>query len=190
MSARRWCSGATLLVVLWVGSVGTTTSKSAAAQYPLDLVLDAKVSTPAAALTSSVAIRVNRLMEESRRKRVTDALTYGGYGNFLNTLRSLPPVGTIGLRERSVEIRYAHEQPDGSGSRLVLVADRPLVFLTADPSKARAGYELTIVELRFDGDGNATGTMAGAARVKPSPTGIVLDDFAEAPVRLESHAAR
>ena len=65
----------------------------------------------------------------------------------------------------------------------MLVADRPLFFL-GNPSKARAGYELTIVELRFDATGGVTGTMTGAARVKPSPDGLVVDEWAEAPVNL------
>ena len=53
------------------------------------------------------------------------------------------------------------------------------------PTKARAGYELTVVDLRLDDKGAGTGTMAGAARVKPAPGGaVILDDYAEAPVEL------
>ena len=96
----------------------------------------------------------------------------------------LPPIGTIALQSRTVDIRYAHEQQQGTGRRLVLVADRPLFFLGGDVAKNRAGYELTIVELLFDAQGGVAGTMTGAARVKPSPGGLVLDDYAEAPVRL------
>ena len=104
--------------------------------------------------------------------------------NFVPALRKLPPVGAIELAGRTVEIRYAHEQEEGSGRRLVVVADRPLFFLGGDPAKSRAGYELTIAELRFDADGAVTGTMAGAARVKPSQGGIVLDDYADVLVQL------
>jgi hypothetical protein len=85
-----------------------------------------------------------------------------------------------------VDIRYAHEQKESAGRRLVLIADRPLFFLGGDPAKSKAGYELTVVELRFDAQGGVTGTMAGAARVKPSPNGPVLNDYAEAPVRLSN----
>jgi hypothetical protein len=159
-------------------------SVRAAAGYPLSLTLDAAAGTGAAAVTAKVAIHVDRLMEENRRTRVTDALKHGGYGNFLPALRALPKIGTIALAGRAVNLRYAHEQPEATGRRLVLVADRPLFFLGGDPAKARAGYELTLVELHVDEHGGVTGTMAGAARVKPSPDGIVLDDWAEAPVRL------
>jgi len=161
-----------------------------AGSYPLTLTVDAKASSAAAAVTSTVKIHVNRLMEENRRKRVTDALTYSGYQNFLNALRALPPIGTIELQARSVEIRYATEEEQAGARRLVLVADRPLFFLSTDPAKARAGFELTMVELNVDKDGGVTGRMMGAARVKPSPTGIVLDDFAEAPVALSSPKPR
>ena len=68
---------------------------------------------------------------------------------------------------------------------LTLVADQPLFFFGADPAKVRAGYALTIVDLRLDEKGGGTGTMAGAARVKPAPDGtVILDDFAETPVEL------
>jgi len=74
---------------------------------------------------------------------------------------------------------------------LTLVADRPLFFLGADAAKSRAGYELTIVDLRIDEQGAGTGTMTGAARVKPGPDGsVILDDFAEAPVELTVRPSR
>src|SRR5262245_49366596 len=161
----------------------------AAGDYPMTLSADAKATAGTAAVTAVVTIKVDRLMEENRRQRVTDRLTHDGYAKFVPELRALPPVGTIEVQGRSVEIRYAREQRDDKGRRVVLIADRPLFFLGADPAKNRAGYELTIVELRFDAAGGYTGTMAGAAKVKPSPDGPVLDDFAQAPVTLTPRAA-
>jgi len=188
MMMRRALCGALCLASLVACLAG---SARAAAEYPLVLTFDAAADTATTAVKSIVSIRVDRVMEESRRKRVTDALTQGGYGSFLTALRALPSVGTIALNGRSVSIRYARDQQEETGRRLVLVADRPLFFFGADPAKARAGYELTIVDLRFDAQGGVAGTMTGAARVKPSPTGqVVLDDWAEAPVRLTSRATR
>jgi hypothetical protein len=174
------------LFALLIGPIWTS------ADYPLTLTLDATADAAAATVASSVTIRVDRLMEENRRKRVTDALTYSGYGHFLNALRAIPVIGAIELGSRSVDIRYAHEQQEeaAGGRRLLLVADRPLFFLSGDPAKTRAGFELTIVELRFDARGEVSGTIMGAARVKPSPDGVVAGDFADAPVRLRSRAAR
>jgi PKD repeat protein len=181
-----WFAGVAALVI----GVGLVGAAQTAGTYPVTLTLDAQAGGDVTTVTSSVTVAVKRLMEESRRKRVTDALTYSGYGSFLTALRPLPPVGTVTVNRRSVEIRYAREQQQGAERRLVLIADRPLFFLSGDAAKPRTGYELTVVELRFDAQGVVTGTMAGAARVKPSPDGPVLDDFAETPVRLSAHAPK
>jgi hypothetical protein len=157
----------------------------AAGVYPMTLAVSAQVKSASTTVTSTFTIRVERLMTEPTRTKVTDALRFGGYQNFLPALRAAPVVGTIALDKRSVELRYAREQPDEKGIRLTLVADKPLFFFGADPSKARAGYELTVVDLRLDDKGAGTGTMAGAARVKPAPGGaVILDTYAETPVEL------
>ena len=160
---------------------------AAAVEYPLSMTFNAQVkANEATTITSQVTVRVDNLMLESRRVRATDALQHGGFANFVNVLRTLPPVGSIALPKREVFIKYARETTDQGGTRLVLIADRPLVFLRPEEEKARAGYELTIVELRLDAKGRVTAaTMTGAARVKPAPDGgVILDDYAEAPITL------
>jgi hypothetical protein len=183
-----WFAG--VATVMMAARFAGSAQPAGAGTYPMTLTLDAKLGGEVTTVASTVTVAVNRLMEESRRTRVTDALTYSGYGNFLTTLRTLPPIGTITVNKKSVEIRYAREQPQESGRRLVLIADRPLFFLSGDATKNRAGFELTVVELRFDAQGVVTGTMAGAARVKPSPDGPVLTDYSEAPVQLSARTAK
>jgi hypothetical protein len=155
-----------------------------AADYPLTLAASAQVAKGATTVTTTFTIHVDRVMNETFRTRVTDALKFGGYPKFLPALRALPAIGTIAFDERTVELRYVREEPHEKGIRLVLVADRPLFYL-GDATKARAGYELTMVDLTLDAKGAGTGTMTGAARVKPTPDGgIVVDEFEVAPVQL------
>jgi hypothetical protein len=48
--------------------------------------------------------------------------------------------------------------------------------------------QLTMVEMMLDAKGAGTGTMTGAARVKPTPDGgLVVDVFEVAPVQLTVH---
>ena len=104
--------------------------------------------------------------------------------SFLKALRALPVIGTIELDGRKVELRYAHEEAreGGAGSSW---PPMPRCFSSAVRRKAKAGYELTLVELTLDAQGSGKGTMTGAARVKPTPDGgLVVDDFASAPVQL------
>ena len=154
-----------------------------AADFPLTLSASAQATRGATTITTTFTIHVDRLMNGTYRSRVTDALKFGGYPKFLSALRALPAIGHIQVENRMVEVRYAREDPLDKGSRLVLVADQPLFFLGT--GKARAGYELTLVELTLDAQGSGKGTITGAARVKPTPDGgVVIDDFAEAPVEL------
>ena len=174
-----------VLVASIAGLVGLVGATPAAGQYPLTLTTEAVAKTATTSVVTRIVIRVERLMVEASRTRVTDALKFSGYGAFLNALRALPPIGSIEVEARKVDLRYAREVNDEKGRRLVLVGDRPLFFLGGgDLEKSRAGFELTLVELRLEADGHATGTMMGAARLKPAGDEVVLDDFADVPVQL------
>jgi hypothetical protein len=156
----------------------------AAGDYPRTIVAQAKTTDSGTTVTSTITIKLNRLMEPSRRTRVLDGLKYNGYQGFMNALRPLPVIGTIATPKRSVNVRYAWESEVEGHRRLVVVSNTPLFFLPGDTEKAKAGYELTFVELFFDASGGGRGTMSGATRVKPAPDGIVIEDFAVAPVDL------
>jgi hypothetical protein len=179
-----------LLLLMAIVVVSDAIVAQSASTYPLTLTLDAQAKAGATTVTSVLTIHVEQAIPPFRRTKLIDALKIGGYPEFLKTLRALPPIGAIKTETREVELKYMHEEMTSSGRRLVLVADRPLFFLNRDADKKKGGYELTMVELRFDGAGGVTGTMTGAARVRPSPQGdggVVLDDYAEAPVRLSGH---
>jgi hypothetical protein len=157
----------------------------AAVRYPLTLSLDAQFKSGATTISTTVTMQVNRAMADSARTKVTQALDYGGYAKFYDALRPQPVLGTIRTQSSSVEIRYTRED----GSRLVLVSDRPLFFVSQNSSKPKAGFELTVVELTINPDGTITGQMAGAARVRPAPggpgAGVLLDTYAEELVQLK-----
>jgi hypothetical protein len=156
-----------------------------AVDFPLNLAAQAVLKSGDTSITSKVAIKVDRAMEESRRVRVSDALKYNGYLGFVPALRALPAIGSIEVAKRTVDIKYAHEAKDEKGPRLVLVADRPLFFLNSDAERSKAGYELTIVELRLAANNTGTGLMTGAARVKLAPDGsVIMDDYADSLVQL------
>jgi hypothetical protein len=178
---------ASALVFATAGWLALTTAHVVGAgDYPLMRALEARVTLGDTSITSKVTVGVDRLMEESRWKRVTDALKHGGYPNFVNALRMLPPVGWVEVNKRRVELRYAREEQRPAGRRLVVVADKPLFFL-GDESKSKPGFALTVIELNIDANGAIKGSMAGAARVKPSLEGdVLLEDYAEALVTLSS----
>ena len=167
-------------------------STQAAVQYPIALTLDAKVTAGATTINSKLTVRVDRAMGDVSRTQVSNVLqTGGGYANFLNALRPLPMLGALETQAAKVDIKYTREDPEGTGSRLVLVGDRPLFFLSPDPDRAKSPFQLTVVELHFDGKGGVTGQMTGAARVRPSPDGgVLLDDYADQLVQLTGQVGK
>lgn len=138
------------------------------------------------AVTATFTIHLNGEMPDLTFKIVADALKYGGYTNFLPALRKLPAIGYVELAGRRTEIKYARKRA-GSSSNLVIGTDQPLFYLgggAPDP-KRKAGYELGIIDLELDAQGNGRGLMAAAARVKPGPDGgVMIDDYAEEPIKV------
>jgi len=95
--------------------------------------------------------------------RSEEALRVGGYPGFLPALRKAPDVGYVELGGRKITIRWARQVPSGQGRTIVVVTDKPVVFIGggAAEAKPRAGYEVAVLELKIDNGGKGTGTMAG-----------------------------
>jgi hypothetical protein len=168
-------------------------SQSASGQsYPRVLLANGEVSAPAGAATVTITFRIERLMSDLDFKAVTNGLKFGGYPGAFAALRKLPEIGYVQVGDRRTVLKYAHPRADGKPG-LVLVTDRPIFFVGggAPDAKAKDGYELGVIELEVDAQGNGRGTMAAAARVKPGPDGgVILDDYATAPIRLTTKSGK
>jgi hypothetical protein len=138
-----------------------------------------------AAASAPIQIHVERYTPDFDRTTVEEALRVGGYPGFLPALRKAPGVGYVELSGRKFTIRWARQSPSDTGRTIVVVTDKPVAFIGGGPTKPRAGYEVAVIQLKIDGHGDGTGTMAAAARVKPGgETGVQIDDYAEAPIAL------
>jgi hypothetical protein len=142
-----------------------------------------------AAVSGTLEIRLNRYTPDFDRKTVEAALKEGGYPRFLLALRNAPEVGQLLLGESEpFSIRYAREKVE-AGGRYDRRGDRQAVYFIrgggAGGGKPRAGYEVAVVQIQLDGKGQGSGTLAAAARVRPDGDGgVLLDDYAEAPITL------
>lgn len=143
--------------------------------------------TEAAGSAASMRIQIDRYTADKDRKTISDALTHGGYPDFLAALRQAPAVGQVELGTEKFAVRWAREQPAGKGRSITVVTDKPIYFLGGGKvdAKPRAGFELSVVQLSVDELGLGTGTMAAAARVKPDGQGgVVMEDYADQPIKL------
>ena len=168
-------------------AVAPLRAQSGSAGAPETFGAKAQASTKSgASVTAPILFHVERYTPDFDRGVVQEALRVGGYPGFLPALRKAPDVGYAELASRRVTIRWARETADATGRTIVLITDKPVAFLGGQAEgKSRAGYEVAVIQLKVDGKGNGTGTMAAAARVKPGgATGVQIDDYAEVPITL------
>jgi hypothetical protein len=145
--------------------------------------------TEIAASAATIRIHIDRYTPEADRTAMTDALRHAGYPGFLAALRKAPAVGYLEIGELKVPLRWAREVATPKGRAISLATDTPVYFIGGGrpDAKPRTGFELAIVQLAIDDVGLGTGTMAAAARVKPDGEGgVVIEDYADEPIRLTS----
>ncbi len=179
-----------LIAVLFVGSPARVASQATPSTTgaPEVFTATATAKSAAASVSGRLEVRVGRYTPEFDRKTVEEALRLGGYPRFVTALRSAPEVGELVLGEgKPYAIRYARETIEPTGRAIVVITDRPVLFLGGGQAdaKPRAGYEVALVRIQLDGTGQAQGTMVAAARVRPAGDGdVLLDDYADEPITL------
>ena len=96
-------------------------------------------------------------------------------------------LGEVTLSDQKFTVRWATQEPTKNGRTIVVVTDKPVFFAGggAVNAKPREGYEVAVIRFYIDDAQLGTGEMAAAARVKPGgTTGVVIDDYAEKPIKL------
>jgi hypothetical protein len=149
---------------------------------------NAQVKGKTGAGAAALQIHIDRYTPDADRTAVETALKQGGYANFLNALRKAPEVGRVQVGERQFPIRWSRQTSNQDGGRtIVVVTDKPIFYVgggSAD-AKPRAGYEVGLIQMTVDGVGFGSGTMAGAARIRPGgEAGVQVDDYADEPIKL------
>jgi hypothetical protein len=164
-------------------------SQAAATSAPETFSGSAEVKTEAASATAKFEVQINRYTPDFDRTAVETGLKQGGYRGFLAALRKAPVVGYVVLgRGDKVPIRWARQQTSERGRSIVAITDKPVFYLGAGQAAPvpKENYQVALIELLIDDKGTGAGTMAAAARVKlgADPGTIVIDDYAEAPIKL------
>jgi hypothetical protein len=185
-----------LFLLVAAVAVGIAVSWADAAQQrraytaPETFTSPLQARTGAGAAAATLKIQIDRYHSANELKTMTDAMTFGGYPAFVQAMRKAPAVGYVEIGDVKVALRWAREQPTAKGRTISLVTERPIYFIGGGKAdaKPRAGFELAVVQLIVDEFGLGSGTMAAAAKVKKDPdgTGVLIEDYAEEPIKLTS----
>ena len=188
MVQRAGIVGVGSLALAGLFAIGVT---SGAAQTqvgaPETFSANAHVKSKAGAAAATIIIHIQRYTPDFDRTAVETALKTGGYPAFLTAVRKAPDVGYVGLGDQKFTIRWAREVKTAKGRTITVVTEKPVFFVGGGgtDTKPRAGYEVAVMQFQVDEVGLGEGSMAAAARVKPGgETGVVIDDYAEEPIKL------
>jgi hypothetical protein len=138
--------------------------------------------------TARVEIAIKRWSSTQERTRLTDALVKKGQNALLDELQGADSVGTIRFNtELGYDLRYSRmvQQEDGA-TRVFLATDRPMSVYELWNQPRYSEYPFTLIDLGFDPDGGASGSLILAARVTADKDGrfIQVENFASEPIPI------
>jgi len=132
--------------------------------------------------TARVELRVTRWSTQEERTTLVHALTDKGEQSLLHELQGARPVGSVRFNtELAWDLRYARQFPrEDGGTRVFLATDRPMGAWEIWNVPRYSQYPFTLIDLQFDPDGGATGSVMLAARVTADPEGrfVNVENFA------------
>ena len=137
-------------------------------------------------------MRVNRWSAETERERLTNALVQKGPEALLKELIKTKPVGIIKTPDSlGYDLHYAYQRPGEDGGREIVIAtDRPIGFWEARNQPRSFDYPFTVIQMQIDRNGEGTGTLSYATRIRVVKDTIELENFATSPVMLTKITAR
>lgn len=139
---------------------------------------------------NTVDINVTRWSTDAERDRLINTVMENGPEKLLDVLQSMPRVGYFRTPTSiGYDLHYARHTalPDG-GERVVIATDRRIGFWEAANRPRSIDYPFTVIELHLNADGEGEGKLSLATKIladKDSKT-IVLEDYANQPVLLQS----
>lgn len=136
----------------------------------------------------TIDIRVERWSTDAERDKLYTALVERGPEKLLDTLQSLPRIGSFGSAASiGYDLRYARavQSPDGT-QRVTLATDRQMPFWERAEQPITMNYPFTVIELRLKPSGDGEGKISLAAQIgydKDTKT-LTIEDWETQPVML------
>jgi hypothetical protein len=138
-------------------------------------------------------IVINRLSTDEERAKLMEALkshSRRGDRELADTLFSKDSVGTIREVQRlAYDLRYARVFPmEGGGMQVIAATDRPLAFAETWRSSRTLDYNVSLLILEVDAEGQGEGQLMLGAEFQwdEEKNQVVITNFASEPVRLTS----
>ena len=130
---------------------------------------------------------IDRTMPQSEAEPLVAAFKSGGAAALRKALVGVAPTGSVRIGAGTVTpTRFTVERATGGGRLLTIVTDQPLVFIggSQPDAKPQTGYDFAVIDIEVDANGDGSGTLAPAARLKLNQDALVVEDYGGEVVRL------
>ena len=178
------------LLAVAVAVTTLTAGQRKPGDVPADYSAILQVVGQLGAASASMRVHIDGYTTDGDRTTLLNALRLNGYQAFLPAFRKLPAVGYVQVNEQKWNLRWAQQQPRELGLVITAATDQPIDVVGGGnlDAKPRAGYEMAVIRFEVDTIGMGTGTMAAAARIKPTAdaTSVEVDDYATTPLTITS----
>ena len=144
-------------------------------------------------------INITRWSSDEERQALFSALAEKGQEGLITALRKQPETGWIRVTGRSAKgsmapfpserFRYAREFVMEDGTRRVIMAlDRPISMYEAMRRPRWRDYDMTLLVMDLDAEGNGEGQLAIGVQLAfdPETMTLTVENFGTEPVRLTS----
>jgi len=177
-----------LVVFVFLAGVTVPVAQTKPSDVPVDFSASVSFTGPSGTAATTLKIHVESYTSDRDRTVLLNALRTNGYQAFLPAFRKAPVVGYVQIKEEKWDLRYAQQQLKELGQTVTVATDQPMYFVGGGrpDAKPRAGFEMGVIRVELDTIGMGAGTMAAAARVKPSADGqgVEIEDYGDTPVKL------
>ena len=144
-------------------------------------------------VSATLQISIERWTTDEERVALLSELVENGQEGLVKALQKQKETGfvrvtTPGVRSSfpSERLRYAREFPrEDGGRRIVLALDRYISFYEATFQPRWSDYDMTLIVMDLDSEGNGEGQLAMAVRLDINDQRqLVIENFGTEPVRL------
>ena len=186
MFSRRYMAAVGVMLMVAAGGWSAPQSLNTGKESFTALAVNMAAMTPASA--TPVDITVEQWTSDEARDRLMTILKEQGPDQLLKALEKEPRVGSIRTQQSlGYDLHYARKLPgEDGGERIALATDRPIGFLEAQAGGQTLDYRFTLIELRVGPNGKGEGKMSVAARPEFSDHTLVIENWADQPVRLQN----
>lgn len=138
-----------------------------------------------------IEIVITRWSTVEEAQKLVDVLVKDGHEKLADALADNPETGFLRFpgaptRYPSVRLHYARQFQQGDKRTIMLATNRPVGFLEAAGNDRSLDYDLSMIQIEFDGDAKGTGVFVVGADIEidDDTQKLTVESMSTQPARL------